>query len=232
MLASVSRDRTRPSREETRARLFGAAATAFVRSGIAGTSVEDICLEAGLTRGALYSNFANKDELVMAMIDEHVERDLAELGRLFAVAASPQEYLELIESPERRREGPLGLDPVLYMEFTLYAVRDRANRPRLAEHQRRWREAVAAVVRRDAERLGIEPPMPVDDAAAMIIAMDNGYLLAELIEPGSYEPGTFSRNLLTLQSLWAAAVPGQAKAKTKTKSRPKSTSPKRPRPAT
>ncbi len=46
--------------------------------------------------------------------------------------------------------------------------------------------------------------MPVEDAAAMILAMDNGYLLGELIEPGSYAPGTFSRNLLALRELWAS----------------------------
>ncbi|MFV0307347.1 MAG: TetR/AcrR family transcriptional regulator [Desertimonas sp.] len=202
----MSRPRTRATREETTARLFAAAARVFVRDGIAGASVEDICLEAGLTRGALYSNFANKDELVMAMIDEHVERGLAELERLFDLSSSPTHYLELVESPERRRESPLGAEPALYMEFTLYALRNPANRSRLAEHQRRWREMVAAVVRRDSERLGVDPPMPVDDAAAMILAMDNGYLLAELIEPGSYQPGTFARNLLALQAMWAASA--------------------------
>ena len=207
MLIGVSRTRTRPSRDDTRERLFAAASTVFVRSGIAGASVEDICLEAGLTRGALYSNFGNKNELVMAMIDEHVDRNLQEMERLIELSGDPVEYLELLESPERRREGPLGTDPVLHMEFTLYALRNPENRQRLAEHQRRWREVIASTIRRDAERLGIDPPMPVDDAAAMILAIDNGYLLAELIEPGSYEPGTYSRNLLALQALWASTAP-------------------------
>lgn len=59
----------------------------FVRDGIAGASVEDICAEAGLTRGALYSNFANKNELVMAMIADHVDRNMAELERLDEIAS-------------------------------------------------------------------------------------------------------------------------------------------------
>ncbi len=214
MLTRVS-SRTRPSRDETRERLFAAAAKVFVRAGIAGASVEDICLEAGLTRGAMYSNFANKDQLVMAMMDDHVERSMAEMARLLDVSASPTEYIQLLESPERRRDSPLGPDPVLHMEFTLYALRNPANRARLAEHQRRWREVIAEVVRRDSERLGVEPPMPVDDAAAMILAMDNGYLLAELIEPGSYEPGTFTRNLLALQHLWEASAPAKPNPKRK-----------------
>lgn len=215
----MSRSRTRPSRDETRERLFAAAATVFVRAGIAGASIEEICLEAGLTRGALYSNFADKDELVMAMIDDHVDRSLAEMARLIEIAPSPTEYLQLLESPERRREGPLGPNPVLHMEFMLYALRNPENRPRLAEHQRRWREVIASIVRSDSERLGIEPPFPLDDAAAMILAMDNGYLFNELLEPGSYTPGTFSRNMLALQQMWMASAPPAPKARSRPRDR-------------
>jgi AcrR family transcriptional regulator len=206
MLMSVSRERTRPTREETRQRLFTAAAAVFVRDGIAGASVEDICAEADLTRGALYSNFADKNELVMAMIDDHVDRNMVELDRLNETAAGPTDFIAMIESPQRRRDGPLDIDPVLQMEFTLYALRNPDNRPRLAEHQRRWREVIEAVVRADCERLGVDPPMPVEDAAAMILAMDNGYLLSEMIEPGSYAPGTVSRNILVLQQLFEAST--------------------------
>ena len=206
MLMSVSRERTRPTREETRQRLFTAAAAVFVRDGIAGASVEDICAEADLTRGALYSNFADKNELVMAMIDDHVDRNMVELDRLNETASAPTDFIAMIESPQRRREGPLDIDPVLQMEFTLYALRNPDNRPRLADHQRRWREVIEAVVRADCERLGVDPPMPVEDAAAMILAMDNGYLLSEMIEPGSYTPGTVTRNILVLQQLFEAST--------------------------
>jgi len=206
MLTNVSRERTRPTREETRQRLFTAAAAVFIRDGIAGASVEDICAEADLTRGALYSNFADKNELVMAMIDDHVDRNMAELDRLNETAAAPTDFIALIESPQRRRDGPLDINPVLQMEFTLYALRNPDNRPRLAEHQRRWRQVIEAVVRADCERLGVDPPMPVEDAAAMILAMDNGYLLSEMIEPGSYTPGTVSRNILVLQQLFEAST--------------------------
>jgi len=178
----------------------------FIRDGIGGASVEDICAEADLTRGALYSNFADKNELVMAMIDDHVDRNMAELDRLNETAAAPTDFIALIESPQRRRDGPLDINPVLQTEFTLYALRNPDNRPRLAEHQRRWRQVIEAVVRADCERLGVDPPMPVEDAAAMILAMDNGYLLSEMIEPGSYTPGTVSRNILVLQQLFEAST--------------------------
>lgn len=85
-------------------------------------------------------------------------------------------------------------------------LRNPTNRARLAEHQRRWCQVIESVVRADCERLGVEPPIPVEDAAAMILAMDNGYLLSELIEPGSDRPGTFSRNILMLQQLFESSI--------------------------
>ena len=52
MLRSMSRPRQRPTREETRRRLFDGAAAVFVERGIAGASIEDICDAAGFSRGA------------------------------------------------------------------------------------------------------------------------------------------------------------------------------------
>lgn len=220
----MSSKRTRPTREDTRQRLFAAAAAVFVRDGIAGGSVEDICSKAKMSRGALYSNFADKNELVMAMIDDHVDRNMAELERLDGIASSPIEFIALIESPLRRRDGPVDINPVLQMEFTLYALRNPANRTRLADHQRRWREVIESVVRADCERLGVEPPIPVEEAAAMILAMDNGYLLSEMIEPGSYRPGTFSRNILMLQQLFQTSTQNERHAR---QQQPKQTKRKR-----
>jgi AcrR family transcriptional regulator len=202
---TMSRERVRPTRDETRQRLFEAAAAVFVERGIGAASIEDICRQAGLTRGALYSNFENKDELVLAMLDDHLDDTIAETKRLMAMAADPTEYLGLLESDQRRREGPLGSNPVLYMEFILYALRDPSNRPRLVERQRRLRELIATIVRRDVERLGRPLPMPIEDAAELILALDDGYSLHELIEPGTHTPGTFSKNMLVLQRLWASA---------------------------
>jgi len=204
MLMGMSRPRVRPSRDDTRRRLFVAAAQVFERVGIGAASVEDICDEAGLTRGALYSNFANKDELVMAMIDDHVEADLVEMERLRNMAVDVDEYLRLIESPERRRDDVLGATSVLHMEYLLYALRDPRNRPRLAMQRQRWRELIESIVRADFDRLGGDPPMSVEAAAAMIAALDDGYSLRELVEPGSYRVGTFSETLLALRRMWQA----------------------------
>ncbi len=72
----MSRVRTRPTREETREKLFEAAAEVFEEHGIGAASIEMIAAAAGLTRGAFYSNFDDKDDLIIAMLEDHVERSL------------------------------------------------------------------------------------------------------------------------------------------------------------
>ena len=72
----MSRVRTRPTRDDTRDKLFEAAARVFEQDGIGGASIEAIAAEAGFTRGAFYSNFKSKDELIFAMLEDHVEQSI------------------------------------------------------------------------------------------------------------------------------------------------------------
>lgn len=55
-------------RAQTREKLMNAAVTVFAARGIIGASVEEICETAGFTRGAFYSNFTDKDQLVLELI--------------------------------------------------------------------------------------------------------------------------------------------------------------------
>ena len=70
--------RTRLTREakkaETRRRLLEAAAEVFIRRGFQGASVEEICEEAGFTRGAFYSNFRSKEQLFAELLQDRVYR--------------------------------------------------------------------------------------------------------------------------------------------------------------
>ncbi|NLH71165.1 MAG: TetR/AcrR family transcriptional regulator, partial [Brooklawnia sp.] len=59
-----------PRREATRRRLIDSAVHEFAANGIDATSVEQISEAAGFTRGAFYSNFADKDELILAIVED------------------------------------------------------------------------------------------------------------------------------------------------------------------
>jgi AcrR family transcriptional regulator len=110
--------------EETRAKLIQAARKAFAAKGYAGSSMDDLTAEAGLTRGALYHNFGDKKGLLQAVIDQMDAEILVRMRAAHAAAATPWEgfmaeaiaYIEMSLEPEIQRimllDGPAVLgDP-------------------------------------------------------------------------------------------------------------------------
>ena len=86
------RPRGKGSRKEeqsraTQVRLLAAARDLFSERGFAGTATEDLVARAGVTRGALYHQYADKKDLFRAVFEE-VERDLGERIALAAAAES------------------------------------------------------------------------------------------------------------------------------------------------
>ncbi|HSK32534.1 MAG TPA: helix-turn-helix domain-containing protein, partial [Propionicimonas sp.] len=65
-----------PRRTQTREKLMDAATTLFAQKGVLAASVEEICERAEFTRGAFYSNFADKDELCLAVLNRQAAREL------------------------------------------------------------------------------------------------------------------------------------------------------------
>ncbi|HTE69939.1 MAG TPA: helix-turn-helix domain-containing protein, partial [Actinomycetes bacterium] len=66
-------------REQTRQELLTAAEACFVSRGFHATSVDQVAERAGYTKGAVYSNFASKEDLFFAVYQRRVERMLTEL---------------------------------------------------------------------------------------------------------------------------------------------------------
>src|SRR5215475_14395123 len=75
----------------TRRRLIDAAEATFARSGFHGASVEEITREAGATTGALYSNFAGKEDLFLALFEERIATDVDEYSKIVAAGATLEE---------------------------------------------------------------------------------------------------------------------------------------------
>lgn len=69
------------SRAQTRERLLASAAVVFTREGYGGASCDRIAEEAGYSKGALYSNFASKDELFLELVDHYAGAEAEALCR-------------------------------------------------------------------------------------------------------------------------------------------------------
>ena len=120
-------------RAATQARLADAAVAVFARKGVPGSTVEEICEEAGFTRGAFYSNFDSKDELCMAVLSRYAEKNLAVLSSSLDFPNDGQDALrDRIHDIIALFSSAVGSDPttvVAILEITLEATRN----PRLRE---------------------------------------------------------------------------------------------------
>jgi AcrR family transcriptional regulator len=90
-----NRDRT----EATRRDLIAAARTLFTEKSYAETSTPEIVAAAGVTRGALYHHFADKQALFQAVVEQEAEDVATEIEKGFGRAhgsgdPSPREALE------------------------------------------------------------------------------------------------------------------------------------------
>ena len=197
----MSRVRTRPTRDDTREKLFEAAAEVFEGRGIGAASIETIAAAAGFTRGAFYSNFESKDDLIVAMLEDHVARSLEHHQQLLARHKTPADFVAALRATERSRHDPLGRAPLLHMELILFVARAEKRRPELAKRLRARRKLVADIV--VATMSGTAKGRVGDPgwAGAMLLALEDGFRLHRLIDPDSTPADSFFRAVGELQKL-------------------------------
>jgi AcrR family transcriptional regulator len=181
----VTRQRlTRQERQaKTRQALLEAAAAVFAERGFTAASLEEIAERAGYTRGAIYANFADKDELFLTLVERHKGAFVDAFERAAALASTQE---RLAEVQALLAGGPPGLAAdwtVLWAEVWLHAARHPQLAERLAEQERRYRGAVARLLAIVAADLGVELSASVEELAAEVIALDVGLALQRRLAP-------------------------------------------------
>jgi AcrR family transcriptional regulator len=183
----MSRVRTRPTRDNTCDKLFEAAARVFEEQGIGGASVEAIAAAAGFTRGAFYSNFKSKDELIIAMLEDHVEhKNLAD-------------FIDALKTMDRSRQDPLGRSPLLHMEMILFVARAEKRRPDLAKRLRARRKLITDIVETTLKNNGKNGALNPTWTGAILLALEDGFRLHRLIDPETTPADSFLRAIGDLQ---------------------------------
>jgi AcrR family transcriptional regulator len=195
----MSRVRTRPTRDATCEKLFEAAARLFEEQGISGASIEAIAAAAGFTRGAFYSNFTSKDELIIAMLEDHVEQSIRRNLDLLTRHKSLADFIDALKTMDRSRQDPLGRSPLLHMEMILYVARAEQRRPELAKRLRARRKLIADIVETSLKNSGRNGALNPGWTAAIVLALEDGFRLHRLIDPETTPADSFLRAIGDLQ---------------------------------
>ena len=183
---SVGRVR-RPRREAVRRRLLVAALHVFAEYGFASASLDQVAAAAGLTKGAIYSNFASKDELFFAMMTDQILTRVEGVRAVLAAnpAGTPRRRAlqeigrRLTEAFVEQREWQL-----VFLDFWQRAVRDDEVRTQFLAHRRVLREAIADRVDQVFGTDQIPGGFSVDDVVTVVLALSNGLAIEMYVDPG------------------------------------------------
>lgn len=186
-------------RSNTRARLLEGALEVFAERGFHGASVEDICERAGFTRGAFYSNFASKDELVLALFQATTDRLLEQIESLLPdLANQPGTLLDAVlgllddTAPDQRQWH------LISTEFTLHALRDPEAARALNQQRAMFRESLTRLVERICATSNLTLTVPAEQFVRMVIALHEGARSQSLLEPRKVPAGELEHTFLPM----------------------------------
>ncbi len=162
---------------------------------------------AGFSKGAFYSNFESKDEVFLALLDVHIEADLRSPREALQRDASPEAFVEFLRARGGRHTKEAEAWRLLSAEFWLHVVRHPELAPKLAARQRAARDAVAAMIETRCAESRLAPPVPADQLASLILAVDDGLRLQEFLDP---EAVPDDLRAMALMLLFAAVPPADA----------------------
>lgn len=215
--------RTRLTRAEAKARtrtlLLEAAAQTFARKGYAGSSVEEIAETAGFSIGALYSNFANKEELFLELSSTYNADRIAEAAEVLLDSdADPDQAVGevsrlLVNAADKDADFSL-----LRAEFWLYAVRNPQMLEKMAARMREPRAALEQLVGKALDNRTTPPEATSKAVATIVAALFDGLVRQRRIDPAQVPEDLFGQALRWLFT--GIEVSGQQEADKPAKRKP------------
>ena len=189
-------ERRRMSRDEQRRqtveRLLDSAEALFREQGIADTSIEDITENAGYSRGAFYSNFDDKDALVVRLLERQQDATVEETNIIAEAATDPERLMDGLLDWSRDAGGT---HTKLDFEYVLYASRSGAGRPKMKELSDRLLAQLQHLVEMHHAMLDVDMPIAPTEAAKIMLGLDQGFALLRLVDPDTYS-----------QAIWADTI--------------------------
>ncbi|MEU4311241.1 TetR family transcriptional regulator [Nocardia sp. NPDC024068] len=176
--------------QRTRNMLLTAAEEVFAEKGFTQASLEDIADRAGYSRGAVYANFTNKEDLFLALLGDWLDRDIEESEKILAPGGDAMQTVDAL----RGRGGNRFADRkrfVLMLEFRLYAMRNPPAAQALRDYDRISRDWYARSTRRVIEGMGLSLPAPAEQMALVALALEHGIALLAHTDPEAISQDSF-----------------------------------------
>ena len=194
MTETSKRESRAEKQARTRAELLATAAEVFGERGYERASVEEIAERAGYSHGAVYSNFAGKEDLFLAVFEEYMAARAGELAETQAglpedaplearARALADQWMERFAAD---RESFL-----LHLEFLGRAGREPGMAERFGSRSASLRETIAAFIAQVQAEEGVESPLSPADLAMVLRALGIGLAVEALVSPEAVRDGLY-----------------------------------------
>ena len=166
--------------EETRSKIIVSAVKLFSAKGYNIASVDDICADAGISKGAFYHHFKSKQDLFLALLDGWLETidNTIEASKDKTV---PETFMQITEAfPYIFATANEGLP--MFLEFWLQASRDEKIWQASVKPYRRYHKYFTELIKKGVDEgsfIEVDPEL----TSRMIISTAMGLLLQSLMDP-------------------------------------------------
>jgi AcrR family transcriptional regulator len=185
---SVSRSPTRAERRDrTRADLVAAAERLFVEQGFHATSVDQVAAAAGYTKGAVYSNFAAKEDLFFAVYEQRAAAARAEAEALVR-ELGPAEGLHRLARDTTTRRGREDGWLAVFFEFWAHVLRHPELRERFVQVRAQTRAPLEDALQRVAADRDAQLPLDPAVLAGTMRSAQVAIALERLTDPALIDP--------------------------------------------
>ncbi|MEU4875330.1 TetR/AcrR family transcriptional regulator [Streptomyces sp. NPDC021608] len=170
------------SQELTRERLVATARTLLLSKGYAATSLSDVAETAGYSKGAVYSNFRNKDRLCLAVLDDIRAEQLALLTDSVMGDGAVDSRLAAFTAWSEAHIGDQAWT-TFEVEFLVRARHDDELRGEMTARAGMIRDMLAQLLEALADEAGVRLTMPADRAATMLLSLGIGLGVQRVADP-------------------------------------------------
>lgn len=196
-------------RAQTQDRLMDAATALFAEKGVLAASVEEICERAGFTRGAFYSNFESKDELLLAVVQRKREAILK--AATDAIDSIPDEPIEPQTLDEIIKQALLifqATHPIdeqwllARSEIRLHALRNPSVRQAVRLVDSSLDELLIEAIQAVVDRHGVVMTVPPGQLVVLLTAYQEALATSAMLTgENSFEPLIAERSAQLIRAL-------------------------------
>ena len=168
--------------DRNRALLFAAARRVFLARGYQAATLEQIADEAGFSKGVVYSRFASKADMFLALLEDRITERAAQNAQAARELAGTGDFAALVDLVQRAERAAPGWR-LLLAEFRIHVARDPELNRRYAALHARTVEGIARTLTVISEGGEQGLPFPPRRLAELLLAVENGLALEQQANP-------------------------------------------------